>query len=129
MRLHISTRSTKAHANRNQFCVIKTQKGRSGCGACRMANIHSTLESVIKKHPKAPGCFYIFSSRQGYFLSLDSCLTSIPSSFRAFLIASSIASSFSVRSSIDLPFTKKAGVPVTDCSLPTATSKVIFLFI
>ena len=30
----------KLHANRGRICVFKTQKDRSGCGACRMATVY-----------------------------------------------------------------------------------------
>lgn len=38
-----STRSELSHANSNRICVITTQKDRSGCGACRMANLYCSL--------------------------------------------------------------------------------------
>lgn len=32
-----------SHANSSRICVVTTQKDRSGCGACRMATVYSTL--------------------------------------------------------------------------------------
>ena len=47
----------KAHANRNRICPIAGQKDRSGCGACRMANIHSTVNCVNKSPQRHRGDF------------------------------------------------------------------------
>jgi len=68
-----STRSTKSHANSSRICVIATQKDRSGCGACRMAKLYSTLERVFmvvdsprdyipkRKSPQGTGVIFILT--------------------------------------------------------------------
>lgn len=44
-----NNKECKTHANSNQICAIKAQKDRGGCGACRMANIHSTIKSECSR--------------------------------------------------------------------------------